>query len=87
MNSTTWPLDARDEIGHLARLLAQAHFDVMVALVGFNLEADTGDSISDSVYTSLFIAIGKLQRASVDLRIALLSYRTTSRLPTVRPGE
>ena len=81
-----WPTDDRDEILLLARGLTDAHFDVQSGLVNFTIEVAFGDHVSDDTYTALFIAIGRLQRASIDLRIALVSYRTTGRMSAVQEG-
>lgn len=86
--SLNWPLDDRDELTRLARMLSQAHFDTQVALVKFHVDAEVGHSVPDAVYKELFVAIGRLQLASVTLKAALVAFRTTARLRAVRPeGE
>ena len=81
-----WPKDDRDEILSLSRQLAEAHFEIQGHLVEFHIEVAYGDRVTDTTYSALFRAIGRMQRLSIDLRIALVSYRTTGRMPAVQEG-
>jgi hypothetical protein len=87
LNQLNWPEDERDVLTRLAKELIQAHFDVQVVLIHFHMDASVGAHVDDTTYSEAFRAIGRLQRASVNLRIALVAYRTTSRLPVVRDNE
>ncbi len=82
-----WPPAERDELGILARYLAEAHADVQLALLSFFIEAETGEHVSDDTYGPLFRAIGRLQQAFIQLRITLVAYRTTARIPVQKGGD
>ncbi len=81
-----WPPDERDELGILARYLAEAHADVQIALLSFFIEAETGEHVSDDTYGPLFRAIGRLQQASIQLRITLVALSSGSRGAVRLPG-
>ena len=83
---TGWPPDERDSLGILARQLAQEHYNVQVGLLKFNLQADEGH-VSDGTYMSLLASLARLSLVGAELRSALLSYRTTAKIPTVEGGE
>jgi hypothetical protein len=82
-----WPLDDRDQISILARRLATEHFDTQMAVLKFNLAADLGEPTSDAIYMQVFAALTRLSLVGSELRVAILSYRTTSRLPAVGGGS
>ncbi len=86
MSQLNWPEDDRDELTRLAKELFQAHFDTQVALIHFHLEASLGAHVDDKVYSEAFRAIGRLQQTSINLKLALVAFRTTGRMPTARRG-
>jgi hypothetical protein len=79
----TWPPDERDALDILARTLATEHTNVQIALLEFSLAADRGEPIDDDIYMQLLASLARLSLVGSELRLALLSYRTTSRLPVV----
>ena len=84
---SSWPPDERDTLDILARTLASEHMNVQIALLKFNLTADSGESVPDVVYMQVLASLARLSLVGSELRLALLSYRTTSRLPVLQGDE
>ena len=83
---SSWPPDERDTLGILARQLAREHTNVQIALLQFNLVADSGGHVSDGIYMRVLASLARLSIVGNDLRSALMAYRTTAKMPAVQNG-
>ena len=81
-----WPIDERDSLTILARRIAEEHFNLQSALLQFHLQADSGEHIPDGTYMRLLVCLTRLSLLCNELRVAILTFRTTAKMPAVQNG-
>lgn len=51
------------------------------------MDAAEGTHVDDKTYSEAFRAIGRLQQVSITLKVTLVAFRTTTRIPAVQSDD